>query len=262
MLSWYEIERSQESLWGASAQGRNDKNGKKAISCHFSAFLQHCSCMQATVTVVLETSTPQGSVGLWNGTWQEIAFFSERSHNCAVFAPLQQLLDALKGARIERILVGTGPGSYSGTRVGIAVAQGLAIAHSAELIGLPSVLATPIAHASPRCRAIGDARRGDWWWYDIHQSSCAASPAMGNKEELNQILGDTVPPFSLDPIPADALIQTIAQETPTAGLLWQAWQSLTTEQQAYWSAQIVQPVYLKPPHITQAKAGHPLQRGR
>lgn len=218
--------------------------------------------MQRPLTVVLETSTPQGSVGLWSGSWQEISFFSERSHNCAVFAPLQQLLDSTKGRRIGTILVGTGPGSYSGTRVGIAVAQGLAIAHSAQLIGLPSILATPMARAERRCRAIGDARRGDWWWYEIHQGTCSPSPEMGNKEDLLNLRNDGVPTFSLDLIPDDSLGYTIAKEIPSAGLLWQAWHALSIEQQHLWSKQVIQPVYLKPPHITQAKSGHPLLRGK
>ncbi|MFM2170927.1 MAG: tRNA ((37)-N6)-threonylcarbamoyltransferase complex dimerization subunit type 1 TsaB [Verrucomicrobiota bacterium] len=218
--------------------------------------------MQDSLTMVLETSTPQGSVGLWNGSWQETVFVSERSHNCAVFAPLQELLVPLRGAKIGRILVGTGPGSYSGTRVGIAVAQGLAIAHSATLIGLPSVLATPTARSAPRCRAIGDARRGDWWWYDIHNGICAPSPMMGSKEDLAKILLEEVPVFSLDLIADEVFGQTIPQQIPAAGLLWQAWQSMDSEEQARWSAQIVQPVYLKPPHITQAKPGHPLLRGK
>lgn len=218
--------------------------------------------MHAPITVVLETSTPQASVGLWCGSWQEMGFFSERSHNCAVFAPLQQLLEAVKGKRIDTILVGTGPGSYSGTRVGIAVAQGLAIAHSAKLIGLPSILATPMASMEPRCRAIGDARRGDWWWYEIHQGACSPAPEMGSKEDLLHHMKEDVPAFSLESIPDDALGVTVAKETPSAGLLWQAWQALSAEQQDRWSKQVVQPVYLKPPHITQAKPGHPLLRGR
>ncbi len=214
------------------------------------------------MTVVLETSTPQGSVGLWSGSWQEMSFFSERSHNCAVFSPLQQLLEAKKDRCIDTVIVGTGPGSYSGTRVGIAVAQGLAIAYSAKMIGLPSILGTPMARSKQRCRAMGDARRGDWWWYEIHQGTCSSSPQMGSKEDLLDLLKDGIPAFTLEPIPDDALGVKIAQEIPSAGLLCQAWQALSAEQQELWSKQVVQPVYLKPPHITQAKPGHPLLRGR
>jgi tRNA threonylcarbamoyl adenosine modification protein YeaZ len=218
--------------------------------------------MNDRVTVVVETSTPEGSVGLWNETWQEKLFVSERSHNCAIFPPLQEMLDSITGISIDLILVGTGPGSYSGTRVGIAVAQGLAIAHGASLIGLPSIVATPSARGKSHCRAIGDARRGDWWWCDVIDGKCDDFPQMGSKDQLFEVLSDGVTVFSLDPIAEEEFGREVPQETPSAGRLWQAWQALSAEQQQYIAAQIVQPVYLKPPHITMAKPGHPLQRGR
>ncbi len=218
--------------------------------------------MNDRVTVVVETSTPEGSVGLWHETWQEKLFVSERSHNCAIFPPLQEMLDSITGISIDLILVGTGPGSYSGTRVGIAVAQGLAIAHGASLIGLPSIVATPSAREKAHCRAIGNARRGDWWWCDVIDGKCDDFPQMGSKDQLFEVLRDGVPVFSLDPIAEEEFGCAVPQETPSAGRLWQAWQALSIEQQQHFAAQIVQPVYLKPPHITMAKPGHPLQRGR
>jgi tRNA threonylcarbamoyladenosine biosynthesis protein TsaB len=263
MLSWcWYLNGVKKACRGQVRKGETTKKAKKAISCQFPPILQHSARMHAPATLVLETSTPQGSVGLWNGAWQEASFFSERSHNCAVFPPLQEILDAAGYWRIETILVGTGPGSYSGTRVGIAVAQGLGIAHGARLIGLPSLLATPLARSAARCRAIGDARRGDWWWYDIIDGNGSLAPEMGDKEQLAQVLGDGVPAFSLDLIPGETFAAPIPQEIPSAGLLWEAWQSFSAEQQERWAAQIVQPVYLKPPHITIAKPGHPLLRGR
>lgn len=218
--------------------------------------------MSGNATVVVETSTPKGSVGLWRDAWQEKSFVSERSHNCAVFAPLQEMMAGLPARSIERILVGTGPGSYSGTRVGIAVAQGLAIAHGSAVVGLPSILATPSARTLSRCRAIGDARRGDWWWCDIIDGVCCEEPQMGNKEQLTEVLGDDVFIFSLEPIAERTFACDVPQETPSARGLWQAWQALTAGQQQHFASQVLQPVYLKPPHITAAKPGHPLQRGR
>lgn len=216
--------------------------------------------MNGMNTIVVETSTPQGSVGLWCGSWREESFVSERSHNCAIFQPLNRLLGVEDDFRIELILVGTGPGSYSGTRVGIAVAQGLAIAHGARLVGLPSLMTTPSARDSGHCRAIGDARRGDWWWCDIICGVSAHPPQLGSKAELEEILRDGVPIFSLDPIADQEFDRIIPQETPSAGRLWESWQSLTPELQQHFAAQVVQPVYLKPPHITMPKPGHPLLR--
>lgn len=47
--------------------------------------------------------------------------------------------EILEGARAETILVGVGPGSFTGMRVGIAAAHGLAIGWGAELFGMSSL---------------------------------------------------------------------------------------------------------------------------
>jgi tRNA threonylcarbamoyl adenosine modification protein YeaZ len=47
--------------------------------------------------------------------------------------------DLLAGRTASRIIVGVGPGSFTGIRVGIAAAQGLAIGWDAELAGMSSL---------------------------------------------------------------------------------------------------------------------------
>ena len=42
-------------------------------------------------------------------------------------------------------------------------------------------------------------------------------------------------------------------EIPDAARLWLAWCGTDDETRAKWSAEIPQPLYLKPPHITPAK---------
>jgi hypothetical protein len=47
---------------------------------------------------------------------------------------------------------------------------------------------------------------------------------------------------------------------PHALALWQHWQRLSLDQQAQLNAQALSPLYLKPPHVTAPKPGHPLLR--
>jgi tRNA threonylcarbamoyladenosine biosynthesis protein TsaB len=67
---------------------------------------------------------------------------------------------------LERIAVGLGPGTFTGLRVGVATARGLAQSLDVELVGASSLraLAEPGLHSEPesaRVLAVLDARRGE-----------------------------------------------------------------------------------------------------
>lgn len=62
---------------------------------------------------------------------------------------------------LGKIVVGRGPGSFSGIRAALAFAQGVAAATGCEVTGLPSTLALSSNHG--RIAVIGDARRGRFW---------------------------------------------------------------------------------------------------
>ncbi len=66
----------------------------------------------------------------------------------------------LAGRRPDRIVVGTGPGSFAGIRAALAFAQGYAIGSGCEVAGLPSPCA--LAGDGP-VAVVGDARRGMFW---------------------------------------------------------------------------------------------------
>jgi tRNA threonylcarbamoyladenosine biosynthesis protein TsaB len=82
--------------------------------------------------------------------------------------PLVERLFAESGARFEdltRIAVTTGPGAFTGVRVGLAFAKGIAIASGADIVGVSTLdcLAAQIrqvAPGAPVCIVI-DARRGE-----------------------------------------------------------------------------------------------------
>jgi len=104
--------------------------------------------------------------------------------------------------QVERLAVGVGPGTFTGLRVGVATARGLAQSLGCELVGVSSLraLALPAAEAGA-VLAVIDARRGEVF---------AAAYARGGVELL--------PPRALAP---DLLGEALAGLVPD-GVPWLA----------------------------------------
>ncbi len=219
--------------------------------------------MSVAFSLILETSTPHGSLAIAGpgGRFEQREFSSDRSHNAVLFSPLQELLDSRGDAEIDLVIVGSGPGSYSGTRVGIASAQGVAIAFSCPAVAIPSILAVPSAQNGASCLAIGDARRGSYWTAQIAQSGLRNEPELTDATGLETIvrscLSTGMAVFAFEeparfPLPSE-LCQQVRLEFPNAERLWQAWKSASDASRNQWMKTPPQPIYLKPPHITPAK---------
>lgn len=223
-----------------------------------------------SATLIIETSTADASIALAGDDGEAIErnFRSDRSHNAALFGPLAGLL-ATTSDTIGMVLVGSGPGSYSGTRVGIAAAQGVAIARGCPAVAVPSILAVAPAMDGHDCLAIGDARRGTFWTARIRGHRLMETPALcdesGLRDAVRAALGDGSHVFSFEetarfPLPDGELAQ-VAVLRPDAARLWHAWRAADDEQRFAWSREAPQPIYLKPPHITTAVPRTPAVRG-
>ena len=219
--------------------------------------------MIRALTLILETSTPHASLAVVrpDGEIELRAFSSDRSHNAVLFSPLKEVLDARGDLDIGLVIVGSGPGSYSGTRVGIAAAQGVAIASGCPAVALPSILAVPSAQGGAACLAIGDARRGSYWTAKVENFQMLTDPELTDAAGLEEIVRNAVEEgasvFSFEdparfPLTAD-LVARVKLEFPDAARLWEAWLATDDQTRAKWLAQTPQPMYLKPPHITPAK---------
>lgn len=194
------------------------------------------------------------------GTLSQLDFTGDRSHNAVLFSPLRELLDSIGSGTLGLVLVGSGPGSYSGTRVGIAAAQGVAIARGCPALAVPSILAVPSARGGARCLAIGDARRGSFWTARIEAYRLLAEPVLTDEAGLlaavqEAITGDSAV-FTFDdpsrfPLPPE-LRNQVQLEFPDTTRLWKAWSESPPEARQPWRDAIPQPLYLRPPHITPA----------
>jgi tRNA threonylcarbamoyl adenosine modification protein YeaZ len=91
------------------------------------------------VILAIDTSTAACSAALFDSDARCLAHRDEligRGHSERLVPMLDEML---AGRQADTILVGTGPGSFTGIRVGIAAAQGLAIAWDCELKGMSSL---------------------------------------------------------------------------------------------------------------------------
>lgn len=108
----------------------------------------------------IETSTSVCSVALSAGG--EVIFekssFDGPSHAALLGVFVEEALGVLKakGEKLDAVAVSSGPGSYTGLRIGVSVAKGLCFGFGIPLIGIPTleILASTVIKKRPE--AIGE----------------------------------------------------------------------------------------------------------
>lgn len=151
------------------------------------------------VLLVLETSCVQSSVAAWSGESLlcQAAWRAERNHSSAIFKAVRQVLDALEGRRLKEIVVGSGPGAYSGIRVALAVADGLSLVHGSRVAAFSSWNGLGLHHGEA-C-VMSDARRGGWTWGRLENGVLTDVPAVLPAEQARvsvaECMGKGVPVF-------------------------------------------------------------------
>ncbi len=115
--------------------------------------------------LALDTSTALAGVALYDGTVRaEATWCAGRRHTEQVLPLAVRLLadQGLGPEALTAVAVAIGPGSYTGVRVGLALAKGLAVARRLPLVGVCTldVLAAPFAVTGRPVRPALDAGRG------------------------------------------------------------------------------------------------------
>ena len=110
--------------------------------------------------LAIDTSSSVGSVALGNAQVivQSIELRGPRRHSAALFPALTRL--GVPRLKLNRIIVGLGPGSFSGIRVALAAAQGLALVQNIPVVGICSAYSVAQQHAKvTRLGVFADAKR-------------------------------------------------------------------------------------------------------
>jgi tRNA threonylcarbamoyladenosine biosynthesis protein TsaB len=197
--------------------------------------------------LALELSTARGSLAWLD---EDAAGFSrdwpnDRKNSGAFF---ENLADVTKKFGLpETIIVGLGPGSYAGTRIAISAAIGLQVSSRARLIGFPSICA--MESNAEEYFVIGDARRKSFFFAHIRANNIVQGPTLFSESELRSKLDTieiTMPVFTSDPL---LQFEHAVVRFPSALVLAR----LAREPQRSFSLPLLEPIYLREPHITMPK---------
>lgn len=202
--------------------------------------------------LALDLSTAHGSISVVRGVEVlfRASFQSERSHNAQVFAPLREAL-AAAGDELTGIVIGNGPGSYTGVRIAIAAAQGIAVSRGVWCAGWSSLTA-PDVEAPQNYPVIGDARRQSFYLAQVENGRLLPELDIVSADEARARTADGRTWYTFDPKPPLGLT-TLLSARPDAARLGQIVQSLSTDELAALIAQPLIPHYLAEAFITMPK---------
>ena len=128
----------------------------------------------------IETSTARSSVALLvdGAVAAHEAHEDARGHGAFLAPAVHRCLDAT-GGHVDAVAVGTGPGLYTGLRVGLATATAFASARGLPAVGVAGMdaLALGCGITDRTVVTVLDARRGQVFWA-VHRPDAAGRPAV------------------------------------------------------------------------------------
>lgn len=193
--------------------------------------------------LALEASSDTASVCLWGGgeVLAEVEFYSKQSLSAELFPVLARVLEG--APPVGMIVVGLGPGSYAGVRITIAAALGLQCIWGCEIKGIPSVAVLGLQGES--YQAIGDARRGTWYYSQVVDGLCVDGPVLlESSEMLRRALAKGCGPVRSTEILQDEWGTVVS--VPSASALAR----LAAIGRGIVQSTDLEPLYLREPHIT------------
>ncbi len=129
------------------------------------------------IVLAIDTATSTAGIALYteDRVLAEATWVTQGNHTAELMPTLAFAMERqrLKVQDLGGLVVSIGPGSFTGTRIGLAVAKGLALAFNLPLVGVPTLDALAYAHAPLRLPtwAVVEAGRGRYCaaLYGIHR---------------------------------------------------------------------------------------------
>ncbi|MDX7999476.1 tRNA (adenosine(37)-N6)-threonylcarbamoyltransferase complex dimerization subunit type 1 TsaB [Xenorhabdus sp. Reich] len=174
----------------------------------------------STRILAIDTATEACSVALWNKGAVEAQFeISPREHTQRILPMVQKVLTKSNVSlqELDALAFGRGPGSFTGVRIGVGIAQGLALGAELPMLGVSSLKtmaqgAFRLKEATNVLVAI-DARMGEVYWGQYTRNS------------LGEWQGDETEAV-LKPEQVQAMMSSLSGEWAIAGTGWEAYPQL------------------------------------
>lgn len=177
----------------------------------------------STKILAVDTATENCSVALMIG--DDVISrceYAPREHTTKILPMIDAVLaDAgIKLKQLDALAYGRGPGSFTGVRIGIGIAQGLAFGANLPMIGVSTLAAMAQGsfrlHQADHVLTAIDARMGELYWAQYQRKTDGDWLLLGNEQVI-------APDVLLANVQADTNIWL------TAGTGWEAYPELLTQ---------------------------------
>lgn len=116
------------------------------------------------ITLAIDTAAPRLQLGLLLADGRVDVSVDEiaNGHAELIFARIATLLErnGLGYGALDRVVTTTGPGSFTGLRIGLSAARGIGLARGLPVVGISSLVALSLGVTGPSTVLL-DARRGE-----------------------------------------------------------------------------------------------------
>lgn len=141
-----------------------------------------------TGILAIDTSTEQAGIalstqsGVFAHTW-----LAGRAQTTTVLPEIDRIVRQadMQPEDISGLIVATGPGTFTGLRVGLAIAKGIVAARKVPLVGVPTLDIVFASHPNADITAVLPAGRGRVVWQRLDEA-----PVNASVSELIEVAGD------------------------------------------------------------------------
>ena len=196
--------------------------------------------------LAFDLSTRQGSIALSrdNELVARREWPNDRRNSAPFFLALDEIVRAHGPPQL--VIVGLGPGSYTGTRIALSAAIGLQMTSGAHLRGAPSIGAMS---SEDEFGVVGDAKRASFFFAHVTHGQIAGEIDLLSEEQLSRRLSETtLPVYTADHLPQFGNVQLRFSRAELLIAL-----ALRNENLA---RAPLEPIYLRAPHTTVARSAN------